>query len=168
MSGQTSNQANYWNLFYDLSVYFYYLEIYQSKDQTKLRYFSIFLAVTSSSSIAAWAIWQKVSWLWAGIIAASQVLNAIVAFLPHKRREKTVRTLLPQLHELLLDCEDKYDDVSKGRLTDQEIHQETMSLKREFSHIRGQIYGCGLPLRRRYVEMAETRAKHDLMQYTNE
>ena len=167
MSGQTSNQANYWNLFYDLCVYFYYMEIYQAKDQITLRNINIFLAVTSSSSIAAWAVWQKVSWLWATIIAVSQVLNVAVMFLPHKRREKTLRTVLPQLHDLLLDCEDKYDAVSKGGLTDREIHEETMALKRRFGDLRKQLYGCGLPLVDGYAKVAETRAKNYLMQYSN-
>ncbi len=88
--GQSRNQANYWNLFYDLNVYFHYLQIYQERDQAVIRYIGIFTAVTSSSSIAAWAIWQNVSWLWAIIIALSQVLNVVVSFLPYRQREKNI------------------------------------------------------------------------------
>lgn len=165
MSGQTSNQLNYWNLFYDLSVYFYYLEIYQERDQAKLRYVSIFLAISSSGSIGAWVIWQKVSWLWAAIIAASQALNVTTAFLPYKQREKTLRTVLPQIQALLLDCEDEYGAVRSGKLTDRQIHEETMLLKRQLGKLRNQFYSCGLPLRKGDLVEAEKRAKQDLVKY---
>jgi hypothetical protein len=162
---QSRNQINYWNLFYDLSVYFHYLQIYQERDQAILRYISIFTAVTSSSSIAAWAIWQNASWLWATIIALSQVLNVISSFLPYKQREKTLRLVLPQIHTLLLDCEDSYDEVSKGELTDKQIHRQTMAHKRQLSSLSDQLYNCGLPQRKSYLKKAEERAKHDLSGY---
>jgi hypothetical protein len=162
---QSQNQVNYWNLFYDLNVYCQYLQIYQERDQAKIRYIGIFLAVSSSSSIAAWAIWQDVSWLWASIIAISQVLNVVASFLPYKQREKTLRIVLPQMDTLFLDCEDKYDAVSKGELTDKQIHEQTMAFKRQFSSLSGQLYSCGLPKRKAYFREAEKRAKQVLNKY---
>jgi hypothetical protein len=164
---QSRNQINYWNILYDLSVYFHYLQIYQERDQAIIRYITIFTAVTSSSSIAAWAIWQNVSWLWAIIIALSQVVNVIASFLPYKQREKTLRLVLPQIHTLLLDCEDGYDEVSKGELTDRQIHQQTMLHKRRLSGLSDQLFSCGLPQRKGYLKKAEERAKHDLNKYND-
>jgi hypothetical protein len=164
---QSRSQVSYWNLLYDLNVYFNYLQIYQERDQAVIRCIGIFLAVSSSSSIAAWVIWREVSWLWASIIAVSQVLNVSSSFLPYKQREKTLRTVLPQMHTLLLDCEDRYDAVSKGELTDKQIHQEAMAFKRQLSTLKGQLYSCGLPQRNSYLENAEKRAKQELKEYTN-
>lgn len=163
----SQNQANYWNLFYDLSVYFHYLQIYQERDQKTIRYIGIFLAVTSSGSIAAWAIWQHISWLWAVIIASSQVLGVISSFLPFKQREKTLRMVLPQMNALLLDCEDMYDMVSKGELTDEEIHEETMRLKRRWGGVKNDMYDCGLPNRKSFMDEAQRRAKQAMAQYND-
>ncbi|HSX32559.1 MAG TPA: hypothetical protein VLF43_04810 [Candidatus Saccharimonadales bacterium] len=160
------NQAKYWSLFYDLSVYFNYLQIYQERDQAVIRYIAIALAITSSSSIAAWAIWQEVSWLWAIIIAASQVLNVSAGFLPYKQREKTLRTVLPQMQKLLLDCEDEYELVVSGELTDHQIHEKTMEFKRQFSDVSNQMYACGLPQKKNYLKEAEARARQALIAYT--
>ena len=164
-NNQSRNQLQYWNLFYDLSVYFHYLQIYQERDQVTIRSISIFTALTSSSSIAAWAIWNDFSWLWAIIIALSQVLNVVGTFLPYKQREKTLRSVLPQIHALLLDCEDTYDEVSSGELTEKQIHQHTMLNKRRLGSLSDQLFECGLPQHRNYLVKAEKRATHDLSAY---
>lgn len=162
---QSRNQLQYWNLFYDLSVYFHYLQIYQERDQVTIRSISIFTALTSSGSIAAWAIWHEISWLWAVIIALSQVLNVISAFLPYKQREKTLRSVLPQIHALLLDCEDMYDEVSGGELTERQIHEHIMIHKRRLGSLSDQLFECGLPQHKSYLIKAEKRARHDLNAY---
>ena len=58
---------------------------------------NIFLAVTSSGSIGGWVIWDKYSFLWAFIIAASQVINVVKQFLPYKTRVKTTGGILKEL-----------------------------------------------------------------------
>ena len=45
-----------------------------------------FLAITSSSSIEAWAIWNEYSWILASIITFSQVITSIIPFLAYKIR----------------------------------------------------------------------------------
>jgi len=55
----------------------------QKKTISSLKYF---LAITSSSSIGAWAIWNEYSWILASIIAFSQVITAIIPFLAYKSR----------------------------------------------------------------------------------
>lgn len=47
---------------------------------------NMFMAIASSSSIGAWVIWQKFSWIWAGVIAGSHVVGAIKDHLPFKSR----------------------------------------------------------------------------------
>jgi hypothetical protein len=107
-----------------------------------------------------------VSWLWATIIAASQVLNISAGFLPYKQREKTLRTILPQMQKLLLDCEDEFELVSTGELTNREIHEKTMQFKRQLSEIYNQLYICGLPTKKSYLKAAEMRASKTIKAYT--
>jgi hypothetical protein len=165
MAAASRNQVAYWDLFYGLVVRFNYMEIYQEHDQRSVRRINAALAITSSSSIGAWAIWHSIAWLWAAIIAGSQVLQAVSAFLPYKQREKTLRTMLPEMHKLLLDCEDDYNRVSGGLLTDAEIHAKTMEYKRSLSKLADEFYDCGLPQRDAYQKLAEAQTNRYVASY---
>lgn len=159
------NQKTYWDLFYDLCLYFRYLEVYQEHDQRAIRYINISLALTSSGSVAAWAVWHEIAWIWALIVAGSQVLNVSSAYMPYRLREKTLRVILPQMHKLLLDCEDDYDAVSSGSMTDHDIHSRVMALKRRLGELSDELYACGLPQCKRYQQEAAEWAKQYVATY---
>jgi len=43
---------------------------------------SIFLAISSGSSVAAWAVWQEYPSVWGGVIGFSQVLQIVKPYEP--------------------------------------------------------------------------------------
>ena len=51
-------QSQYWTELLELRTHAYYLELYQIKCERIELFISIILAVTSSASIGAWAIWK--------------------------------------------------------------------------------------------------------------
>jgi hypothetical protein len=103
---------------------------------------NIFLALTSSSSIAAWVIWQEAAIVWAAIIAASQVITTIKSFLPYKNRIKSLGGMLHEFEDIVLFAEKKWFDVSEGKLTEEQIHElqfeirtkKTKALKKHFGN----------------------------------
>ena len=64
----------------------YYLQAYQIHSEKWDNRIQIFLAITSSSSIGGWVIWNEYGIIWGSLIAVSQVINAIKRFLPLKSK----------------------------------------------------------------------------------
>jgi hypothetical protein len=106
-----------------MRVHVNYLELYMEHSELLDKSTNIFLAVTSSSSICGWAIWNKYSFIWAIIIAGSQLINAIKQFLPFKLRLKAIANILKELEDLMTFTEMKWFDVAEGNLTDEEINR---------------------------------------------
>ena len=57
-----------------IKAWIFYLDIYAENSYKWDRRINMYGAIASSSSIAAWAIWKEWSYVWAVIIAISQVL----------------------------------------------------------------------------------------------
>ncbi len=89
----------------------------------------------SSTSIAAWAIWQQLSFLWSIIIAISQVLNAVKVFLPYNKRLKVIASFMEDLKFLYNKMEYNWLKVSGGELTEEEINDLLYTFKNEYTSI---------------------------------
>ncbi len=126
-----SYQEKFWRELDQLKVHVYYLENYLDNTVRVDRRINMFLAVTSSGSIAGWAIWQDYQFAWAAIIAASQFINAIKSFLPYAKRLKALFGITNELERLFLSMENHWFNVSEGRLTEEEIHKLHMKLKEQ-------------------------------------
>ncbi|KJU85539.1 hypothetical protein MBAV_002268 [Candidatus Magnetobacterium bavaricum] len=111
------SQKRYWAELTQLRVHIDYLDIYLEKTVERDKWIDIIAAVTSSSSIALWAIWQEWKFVWGFIIAVSQVITAIKDLLPYKRRVKMINGLMYDLEDILHDCEKRWFDISIGELT---------------------------------------------------
>lgn len=123
MTDSSPYQERYWKELFELKVHVNYLELYMEKSELIDKSINIFLAVTSSSSICGWAIWNKYSFLWAVIIASSQLINAVKQFLPYKTRLKATGGIMRELEELSTFAEMKWFDVAEGNLTEEEINK---------------------------------------------
>ena len=123
MSDSSPYQERYWKEFFELRVHVNYLELYMEESELVDKSINIFLAVTSSSSICGWAIWNEYSFLWAFIIASSQLINAVKQFLPYKTRLKATCGIMRELEELSTFAEMKWFDVAEGNLTEEEINK---------------------------------------------
>lgn len=124
-------QQRYWNSLKEFKTHVLYLHNYASQSELCDKAINIFLAITSSSSIAAWAIWQKYELVWAVIIALSQVVTAVKPFLPFKARLKAVTDLNDRIQEISLDCEKGWFSVAEGELTEKEIHEHCIKLRND-------------------------------------
>lgn len=152
-------QLRYWNQLKEFRTHVLYLQKYAETSEWRDKVFNIFIALASSSSIAAWAVWQKHDILWAAIIASSQVATAIKPFLPYKQRLKAISELNDAIQSLALECEKGWHDVSEGVLTENQIHDKLMdlrdkSLKAEKKFLNNVI----LPCKQKLLTQAENEA----------
>ena len=122
-------QEQYWKEIYQLKTHINFIELQLEKSENIDRGLNILLAIASSSSIGAWVIWTHLSWLWAGIIASSQVVSAIKSYLPYKNRIKAYTSLLHELEELMIQAEFKWHAIAGGKLTASEIHKARFEIR---------------------------------------
>jgi hypothetical protein len=122
-------QSQYWKEIYQLKVHIAFIELLLERSERVDRGLKIFLAVASSSSIGAWTIWTHLSWIWAAIIAGSQVINAIIQYLPYKSRIKTYSSLLNELEEIMIQGEFKWHAIADGRMTESEINEARFDIR---------------------------------------
>jgi len=149
-------QERYWNLLTELKAQVVYLHAYAASDEFIDKAINIFLAIGSSSSIAAWAVWKEHQLFWASVIAVSQVVTAIKQFLPFRQRLKAVAELNTHIQSIFLDAEQGWYKVSEGLLTEEEIHNETSRLKDKIlSAERACLNGVILPRKGKLKDSAE-------------
>lgn len=152
-------QERYWNLLKELKAQVVYLHSYAASDEFKDKSINVFLAIASSSSIAAWAIWKEHQIVWAFIIAVSQVVTAVKPFLPFRQRLKAVAELNTHIQAIFLNAEQGWYKVSEGLLSEEEIHNETSRFKDKIlSAERSCLNGTLLPKKTKLKKSAEEDA----------
>ena len=126
----------------------------------------IFWAITSSSSIGRWVIWNEYGIIWGCVIAVSQVINAIKGFLPFQKRAKQIGSLNTEVEKLALDAESQFYSVFEGKLTDEDIFNLVTKLKQQkleasHKHFKDQA----LPIKSKYITESEERTRAYLQPY---
>lgn len=152
-------QQRYWELLKDTKTQVVYLQYYAVQSEKIDKFVNIFLAITSSSSIAAWAIWQQYQFIWAVIIALSQIITAIKPLLPFKKRLLAISLLNNQIQIISLSLERHWYNVAEGELSDKEIHDLTIDLKEQknAAEIKA-LHGMTLPKSSSLLANAEKEA----------
>lgn len=118
-----------------IKAWIFYLDVYTEDSYRWDRIINIVVAIASSKSIAAWAIWQKYSFVWSIIIAISQVLTTIKGFLPYSKRLKMLVPFMEDLKFLYNKVEYNWFKVASGDLSEHEINELLYSFKDEFANI---------------------------------
>lgn len=162
-------QKKYWQELYDLKAHSNYVGVYRHKTEVIDRGTKMFLAIASSASIGAWVIWQKYSFVWASIIALSQVVNALKPFLPYKSRLKALNGLSHDLEELCIQVEMRWYDVSGGHITAEEINKLQYDFRlKKLKAYKKHLGDFVLPHNPAYLKTAEDRASQHFTNYYRE
>ena len=128
-------QEKYWKYMVQIKAWIFYLDVYTEDSYRWDRIINIVVAIASSTSIAAWAIWQIYSFVWSIIIAISQVLTTIKGFLPYSKRLKMLVPFMEDLKFLYNKIEYNWFKVASGDLSEDEINELLYSFKDEFANI---------------------------------
>lgn len=94
-----------------------------SKYQKWDRNINIFLAIASSGSIAAWAIWKDHPILWSSIIVLSQVITTIKPYFPYIKVIKELNSRCYKIDLLNIEYERFWNKIQRGTLTEDTIEQ---------------------------------------------
>ena len=128
-------QEKYWKFMVQIKAWIFYLDLYAEDSYKWDKRINVIGAIASSTSIAAWAIWQQLSFVWSVIIAISQVLAAIKNFLPYSKRLKILVPFMEDLKFLYNKIEYNWFKVASGELTEEEINDLLYTFKDEYTNI---------------------------------
>lgn len=132
-------QERYWRYMVQIKAWIFYIDEYSDSSYRWDKRINIFLAITSSSSIAAWAIWNEYGFIWALLIAISQVVNAIKPHLPFSKRLEVLSRISNQLQILFNKVDYQWYKVANGELTENEINDALFDLKKQYTETIGKI-----------------------------
>ena len=104
----------YWALFTSYKCKEFYYEHYNASSAFMDGLLKYILAVASAGSIATWAVWNRVPWVWALIIAVSQLLHILLPYLPYARQRTALKFLLPEFRATLIDIDNSWNGIMNG------------------------------------------------------
>lgn len=112
-----------WATFCNMKYKGFLFGLLVSRYQKLDRNINIFLALASSGSIAAWAVWQDYPIVWSSIIAFSQVITTIKPYFPYSKVIKELNSRCYKVDLLNIEYERFWNKISRGVLTEDTMEQ---------------------------------------------
>ncbi|MDO7173066.1 hypothetical protein [Mariniflexile sp. AS56] len=113
----------------------YCLNFLMGKFQKWDRNINIFLAIASSGSIAAWAIWDSNPLIWGGIIALSQVITVIKPYFPYYKYVKELNSKCLKIDVLNIEFERLWHKIQNGLITSEQSADAYFEYRKEIAEI---------------------------------
>jgi hypothetical protein len=126
-------RAKIWATLVDLRFKGYCLMYLVNRFQRWERNINIFLAIASSTSIAAWAIWGDLKIVWGIIIALSQVLTVVKPYFPYFKYVKELNSKCLKIETLNIEFERLWHKMQTKQLSDQQAEDSYFDLKKAIS-----------------------------------
>lgn len=124
-----------WSTLVNLRFKGFYIGFLIDKFQKRDRNLNIFLAVASSGSIAAWAIWNLYPFIWGGIIALSQVITVVKPYFPYFKYVKELTEKSARIDILNIDMERLWYKIQNDKITEDESVEVYFDLRKQIVEI---------------------------------
>jgi hypothetical protein len=152
-------QALYYRELFQLKTECEYLRLYRDRLAWWQTRIDVIRAVAASGAIATWAVVQSHPLIWGGIIAASQVADALKDVLPFSARRDAANGFLVSLDALFIEALYEWEGVFGGNFSNNEIADRTRKLMSLRHDAEVKHFPAGnLPFRRDLFELAEKDA----------
>jgi len=156
--GPSHEQQIYWQEFVQLKADTFYVRDYRNQLSRWVTGVAAIRAIASTGGIAAWAVWRRYAYIWACIIAASQVVDALKSVFPLYRRRGALSRWLRSLNRLFVEAQRDWDSISAGKCTDAQIRKLTHRLRVRKERAEGKYIPHGLAQREEIFEKAQNEA----------
>lgn len=124
-------QQRYWNYLVQVTGQSHYLNIYRERSEEVKDRLNIILAIASSVALGAWVTWQGLEKAWALVIVGSQIMSAIMPYLPYSRRIEILGDATRDFRNLSMRVEVNWFKVADGRLSEDEINELLTAFRKE-------------------------------------
>lgn len=149
-------EERYWALFTSYKCKEFYYEHYNTSSAFIDGLLKCMLAVASAGSIATWAVWNRVPWAWALIVAASQLLHILLPHLPYARQRMALKFLLPEFRAALIDISNSWNGIMNGEYDNATIASLFYEYEVRLNDMRTKYIGdTPFPVRKRCHRKAE-------------
>jgi hypothetical protein len=128
-------ETQIWSLLNDVKFKGYCLGFVVEKFQKWDRNLNIFLALSSSGSVAAWAIWNTYPLIWAGIIALSQVITVVKPYFPYFKYVKELNKKCFQVDNLSIDIERLWYEYRNETIDEKVAADRYFEIKKQIAEI---------------------------------
>ena len=120
-----------WNQMQNSKFKEFYIDLLLEKYQKRDRTINIFLVIVTSTSISAWAIWQipYLAWLWAAIIAISQIISLIKPYLNYTKYAKELNEKHFLLQTLNVEYEKLWVSFKFEKISNEKAFERAFELK---------------------------------------
>lgn len=125
----------------------------------RVRSVEIVKAISSSSAIAGWVIFKDIPLLWAGIIVAAQLLDALKDVFPFARQHKAASALTVALETLFIEAEAEWQKIERGRIPEDDITDRRMKLQKHRLELEQRHFPDGFEPAAILVELASREAE---------
>jgi len=156
---------NIWATYCNMKYKGYLLELLVEKYQRLDRNVNIFLALASSGSIAAWAVWKTNPLIWSAIIATSQVITTIKPYFPYNRITKELNSRSLKLNLLNNEYARLWNKVQRGKLTEDALEQYYFDYNNSFTEILNLPEDLVFGISNEIKQKAEAQTKSFLKTY---
>ena len=119
-----------WATLNDTKFKGYSLSLLVDQFQRLDRRINIFLAIASSGSIAAWAVWKEHPLVWSSIIAFSQVVTVVKPYFPYFKYVKELNAKCHKIAVLNIELERLWYKIQHKKLTEDLAEKEYYDLRR--------------------------------------
>jgi len=156
--GPSHEQQVYWQELVQLKADSFYVRDYRNGLNRWVTGVATIRAIASTGGIAAWLVWKKYAWVWACIVAASQIVDALKGVFPFYKRRGALSRWLRSLNRLFVEAQRDWDAISAGRCTDAQIRKLTHRLRLRKERAEGKYIPHGLGQREEIFEKAQNEA----------
>lgn len=126
---------NIWATFCNMKYKGFLFGLLVHKYQKLDRYVNIFLALASSGSIAAWAVWKNYPILWSSIIAISQVITTIKPYFAYNKIAKELNNRCLKMDLLNNEYARFWNKIQRGKLTEDTIEQYYFDYNKTYTEV---------------------------------
>jgi hypothetical protein len=154
----TYEQRMYWDEFVQLKADACYIREYRNALNGWVTSTATIRAVASSGGIAAWVIWQRYAFLWASIIALSQLADALKDVFPFQKRRTALSRWVRQLDRMFVVAQRDWDAIAHGRCRDEQISKLLHQLRSREQRLQAKYVPDGLARNDSAFQRAEAEA----------
>jgi hypothetical protein len=149
----------YWEQLKQLKTACIVIRLYRNRLSRRVRTVEVVKAVASSGGIAGWVVWRDIPFVWSGIIAAAQLLDALKHVFPFAKDQKAASELTVALDVIYIDAEEEWEGIHGGRLTEAEITKRRTRLRKLQHEAEKKAFPEGVEFPPKLVALAETEAE---------
>ena len=152
-------QQLYWNQMTQLRIAAAYIRRYRDDVGAWVKRLGILKAIASNGSIAGWLVWKEYAPLWAVLIGASQLADALKDVFPVTKLHKSTSEHSLVLGSMFIDAQAEWESISFGRYTDEQIAKQRYKLMKLQHDAEKKSFPEGLPFKKRLFNAAQREAE---------